>query len=158
MPTKEECLAAGVLEKVRGNLRPHQMATRLLMATSDVATWMKTELTTLVTDDFVQADLAPKLQAVVFCNKFVAGEDFSTPLPHEMRGHPDGVWELRTADLRFFGWFPERNVFIIAAIDTAKKCKDLDLYKGYQTQVARIRGELNVCDGRYLTGDIDDCV
>lgn len=52
-----------------------------------------------------------------------------------------GAWELKTPDVRVFGWFHERDCFIASAIDAAWHVKQVGLYAGYarEAEAHRIR-------------------
>lgn len=68
-----------------------------------------------------------------------------------------GVWELKTADVRLFGWFHEKNCFICAAADTAYQVKHHYLYNGYIEDTVRRRTDLMGEHGAYVKGtDPDD--
>jgi hypothetical protein len=65
----------------------------------------------------------------------------------------DGIWELKTPDLRLFGWFHVKDCFICGALDTAFNVKNSNLYKGYANEVGHFRDELPLDEPKYLTGD-----
>lgn len=65
----------------------------------------------------------------------------------------DGVWELKTPDLRFFGWFPHKDCFIGGALDTAFNVKSHKLYAGYAGEVAYYRGELPLDEPKFIAGE-----
>lgn len=71
-------------------------------------------------------------------------------------GH--GVWELKTADVRMFGWFDTKDCFVCAAADTAYRVKHFNLYQGYISEVARLRDALLAPDGQYVEGNEPDDV
>lgn len=158
MSTLEECCAARLLIKVRGNLRPHQRPDRILLATPRAIDWMNTVLKDLQTDGFVHGAIRPIQQAGVLFNTFVSGADFEPPLPHEMNPKGNGIWEIRTHDLRFFGWFPMRGMFVISDVNTKAKCLDHSLYAGYATQAANDRITINLMDGRFIDGGLQDVI
>lgn len=84
-----------------------------------------------------------------FCggDPLAVGDDFKCLYEHQ-----DGVWELKTADLRVFGWFYQRDVFIAATADAAWKIKEYDLYAGYRDQTKRDRDILDLDPPKYLAG------
>lgn len=57
--------------------------------------------------------------------------------------------ELKTPDLRVFGWLAKRDCFIAAFGDWADKVKDHGLYRGYRLEIRRLRrqwgAELDLC-------------
>lgn len=115
-------------------------------------------LPSLATDGFVDGAIPPLLQAAGLFNRFVAGEPFERPLPREMRPVGGGIWELRTDDLRFFGWFPRPKIFVITAAHPKKVCKDKHLYPALKAQAAHDRANIGLWNGNFMTGNIDDLI
>jgi len=76
-----------------------------------------------------------------------------------LRPVAEGVWELKTSDLRLFGWFHARDCFIWCAV--AAKWKLLEtpgLVFGYVREAARIREELFGQDAQFVRGESPDDV
>jgi hypothetical protein len=70
-----------------------------------------------------------------------------------------GVWELKTPDLRIFGWFPVQNKFIAVNGCDAQKVKEYRLYGGFRDEVVRCRGHLPLDEPKYVAGeDFSDVV
>ena len=157
MSTIEELNTAGRVVRVRGNLRSHQQPTRRLYVTAECIEWMKNVLTAASSDGFVDGAATPKEQVYSLVNKFISGDDFDKPFPHPMFPEVDGVYRFRTADVRLDGWFPEPCCFVVAAMELKENCATV---KGrdneMRDQVIRIREELQINDGAYLTGDYND--
>lgn len=65
----------------------------------------------------------------------------------------DGIWELKQPDLRFFGWFYEKDCFIGGALDTAFNVKSGPLYRGYAAEVAYHRQQLDLNEPKFVPGD-----
>lgn len=156
MSTIEDCKKHGLIQSIGGNLRRHQQATRLLFAVPRAIDWMRTVLPTLQTDGYFDGAVTPKEQAGVLFNRFVAGDDLDPPLPHEMNPKGHGIWEVRTHDLRLFGWFPARAMFVISDIDTKENCVNHGLYPGYFQQAMNERAQINLLNGAYIDGDLQD--
>ena len=72
--------------------------------------------------------------------------------------HEDGVWELKSADIRVFGWFYKRDVFIAAAADAAWKIKEYCLYAGYRDQTKRDRDALDLDPPKFIAGSDPNAV
>jgi hypothetical protein len=84
----------------------------------------------------------------IFCSgqRLAYGTQFK-PLTHIV----DGVWELKTDDLRVFGWFPRKDCFVGTVADDATRIKTYKLYYGYA----------NVTTKSFMTGldlDVPKCV
>ena len=76
--------------------------------------------------------------------------------------HPlmNSVWELRTSDVRIFGWFPRRSTFV--AVGGAMK-RDLkgdaerkDPYQPFINEVVTFRAKLMLDNPKSLTGRLED--
>lgn len=150
MSTLEECYERGLLIKMGGNLRARQQAMRLLLCSVAVVEKMKNELPIMKSDNVIPGSVRPLEQAADIMNRFVSGDDFLPPKPHEMAPAGQGVWRLRTPDLRFDGWFPERNFFVIGAFDSKANCvanraRDDEMYQ----EVIDFRQATNLFDGKF---------
>ena len=62
----------------------------------------------------------------------------------------DCIWELKTKDVRIFGWFPIMDCFIGAAADDATRVKSLNMYAPYRDEAVRFRTRLGL---PFLSGD-----
>ena len=87
---------------------------------------------------------------------FVAGEPLTfgwqfSPLRYVP--HLDGVWYLKTADVRLFGWFPCRDYFIATSVVVADLAKRLRLYRPFGEEVERIRQALPLDEPKFVPGD-----
>jgi hypothetical protein len=98
-------------------------------------------------------DLTPIQQVDALFHDFVSGADLSYyERSHQMLPVDQGVWELKTLDVRIFGWFPLRAAFIIANIDTMERVKTHRLYSGYRDDCIRRRDTLDLEHPKYLSG------
>lgn len=70
----------------------------------------------------------------------------------------DGIWELKTADLRLFGWFTQKDCFVASDCDDAGRVKKVGLYRGYCQQAVRLRDALDLDEPKFITGDDPDDV
>lgn len=61
-----------------------------------------------------------------------------------MRPVAKHIYEIRTSDIRAFGWFISESLFICSSIDDATKVKQYDLYEGYVNQTAADRDKLQL--------------
>lgn len=154
MSTLDECRAQGLLFSIGGNLRRRQQALRLLMACSGAMGVLRRDLAGMTSDDFFPGSNTPLMQAADIFNRFVAGEGLDHPLPpHEMSPLGEGVWRIRTPDLRFDGWFPERNFFVIAAVNTKNQCKLAGFNDAICQHVIIERQTVNLNNGTYVTSE-----
>lgn len=114
---------------------------------------MKVTLPRLQTDGYYPDSASPIQQAAVLFNSFVAGDDLNPPLPHEMRPMGQGIWRLRTPDLRFDGWFPRRNYFVIGAFDSKTGTKAIGRNTQMVAEVLELRENTNLEGGVFLAAE-----
>jgi hypothetical protein len=80
------------------------------------------------------------------------GEMYKPLYPHER-----GIWELRTIDVRIFGWFQRRDCFIGVFAGDATHIHQYHLHAGYRNEVVRLRDLLNLDEPKFVEGiDEDD--
>lgn len=153
MATIHQLCDAGAVVALGGGLDVNEQP---LFAIPHVVEWLGQVLPGLDAD-FHEGRQYPLEQADDLFHDFVSGDDFSYyARSHSMLPRDPGVWELKTPDLRLFGWFAGRGVFIIAEIDTAFRCKKHSLYPGYLGSVVRRRDALNLDEPKFITGDYKD--
>ncbi|WP_432814110.1 hypothetical protein [Sphingorhabdus sp.] len=71
----------------------------------------------------------------------------------------DGVWELKTADVRLFGWFTQRDCFVVSDCDSKYNLiQRRSMYRGYCEQAVRLRDNLALDEPKFVTGDNPDDV
>jgi hypothetical protein len=65
----------------------------------------------------------------------------------------DDVYELRSADLRFFGWFPKMDVFVAVRGDTFTKLKnDPKLYELHRITTLEFRDAIDLDEPKFEPG------
>ncbi len=154
MPTPSDAVAEGLLHKIDGGLDAAEQEQRLLYAMPRAVQWMNDKLEGLDADGYHENAQSPMLQADDLFYTFVSGGVIEGDWPpHVMRPPREGVWELRTADLRFFGWFWRKGVFIISAVDQAARCKKFSLYAGYRNQCVKDRRGFGFDEPSFVEGE-----
>lgn len=135
MPTIEELAKASAVVKFGGGLLRYEIPERAIYGTSEVITWIKGNINGLETDGYIHGAATPKQQLASLLRAYVRGDSYEDfMLPKIMSPNSAWVWELRTHDLRLFGWFYRRGCFIVTDIDTKANCTDNALYNGYRDQ------------------------
>ena len=81
-------------------------------------------------------------------NTFLSGQ----PLVYmkqfrSIRAEKNAVWELKTPDVRIFGWFLRKDCFVAVFGNWADVIKDHDLYRGYRLETRRLRREMGMGEG-----------
>ncbi|WP_140056006.1 hypothetical protein [Oceanibaculum nanhaiense] len=125
---------------------------RCIYLLPNVKKWLEKELPSLVSSWNIAE--SPREQVGVLFWEFCSGERLIHSIQFKSLNHlGDGIWELKTADIRIFGWFQQKDHFIAADIDLAQRVKEHDLYKGYSVQAKRRRDQLNLDEPKCVVGD-----
>jgi hypothetical protein len=75
-----------------------------------------------------------------------------------VRAEENAVWELKTPDVRIFGWFMAKDCFAAVFGNWADTIKDHDLYRGYRIAIRRLRRELEIDETLCVKGVAPDDV
>lgn len=139
------------LSKFDPDLRASEQEFRTLYAAPRFESWVKETLPTLVSNWNI--DLTPELQLVDFLSNYAIGEPLT--FRHQfnpIRYHNHGVWELKTADVRIFGWFYRKDQFVAVVGDQTWHVKNHNLYQGYAGEVVRFRSQLKIDAPKFVAG------
>jgi hypothetical protein len=149
MATILELIDAGRLVKLDPALEDNELEHRYIYAIPEVITSLESELPQWQSQWNIEQTPIQQYDALleIFCSGEVLtyGPQFK-PLNHLS----DGIWELKTADLRIFGWFNVRDSFIAGAIDTAFRVKNHNLYAGHANVVAYRRRLLSLDEPKFI--------
>lgn len=156
MPTPQTLVQQGRLEAIEVELDPDELPERLIYAHPRVVRWLEEVLPTLQSDNYVPGALRPEEQTDVLLYQLISGQGQVALPPKCLRPQEDGVWELRTHDLRFFGWFWRPKIFIMTSIEVASRCKELNLYGGHRDQAKHFRDGLDLEPPKFVSGEIED--
>ncbi len=156
MATLSILAAREELVQIGGGLDAREQPLRRLYALPHVVQWLEGVLPTLQAFS-PTAILTPLEQLDDLFHDFVSGADFSYyERSHSMTPINSGIWELKTEDLRLFGWFHLRNAFIIGNIDTMDRVKTHGLYAGYRSDCERRRDALDLDLPKFIVGLYSD--
>ena len=157
MATLLDLAARGDLHRIDPQLEPNEQEWRTIYALPRLVPVFTTELPTWQSQWKVEQSPVQQIDALleVFCSgtTLTFGPQFK-PLTHIR----DGVWELKTPDVRFFGWFPVRDCFVGVALNTAYNVKNHNLYAGYAGEVERYRNLLSLDEPKFVQGDDPNAV
>lgn len=151
MATILELEARKVLERYDAELGAHQLETRTFFASQRLVRWFNDELPILASNWNIESKPDQQLDSLL--GKYVSGDvmcfqwDLFPLTPHEKC-----VWELKTADLRVFGWFASIDCFVGVVADTAERVKLYKLYAGYIGEVVRYRQSLDLNEPKFVEG------
>lgn len=139
-----------VLQRYEPDLEPGQMAQRVLYATSGFLNWFTNVLPTLKKD---WGSLSPEEQVTRVLWEFVAG----APLVYSqgfknLDPMIDGVWELKTLDVRIFGWFAAKSTFVAVTGELRAALVPWSAYAPYIAAVKQVRSALDLDEPKFLAG------
>jgi hypothetical protein len=150
MATTEQLIGDGVLTRLDIPLDGVDRPWRCILATKGFMVWLTESLPTLEGN---WGDLDPTQQLDAIFADFVAGE------PLEFRKHirviqpwQNGVWEIRTTDLRVFGWFVAKNGFICSSAGLKHQIERHGLYPKHRKRAEAARDRLNLNNPKCVYG------
>jgi hypothetical protein len=130
---------------------------RFIYALPRFQTWVQNELPLLASNWDLENSPVEQFDDLMaqfaLGDALAVGDDFRCLFEHD-----DGVWELKTADLRIFGWFYKRDVFVAASAGAAWKIKEANLYAGFREQTKRDRDQLDLDRPKFLAGSDPNAV
>jgi len=144
MPTITDLVDSGAIVKIDVELAPRDQPLRLLYGTPQFIEWLQE----LLRGDEPSQRLGqtfPAEQIDDLFHSFLSGEPLIfTRQFRVVRAEENAVWELKTADIRIFGWFMAKDCFVCVFGNWADTVKDHDLYRGYRIAIRRLRRELGI--------------
>jgi hypothetical protein len=161
MPTFDKILEEGRLIRLKLRLGRNQFDERELYAYSECLKWMKAEVPKMVTGR-VQSNLTPAEQLITRLLQWITGKPMVYGrMFQDMLPRSDEVWELKTADLRLFGWMYRPRKFIAVCGGYADHYKAPTKTKNYaddRKAVVEARDALPLDGDKFVMGDFDDLV
>jgi hypothetical protein len=157
MATLLELVALGALVKVNPSLGWRDLEVRSIFLLPKAHEWLLKELPESVSNWNIQETPAEQFDTLVY--EFCSG--VSLPVGKRFKAlihRGGGLWELKTADLRLFGWFVQKDCFICSDCNTAGRVKQIGLYRGYCDQAERLRNLLDLDEPKFITGSNPDDV
>ena len=157
MATTVELAALGILVKVDPVLGSKELEMRCIYLLKSAHKWLVEVLPKTDSNWNIQETPSEQLDALIY--EFCSGK----PLPVGKRFKAlvhlgDGIWELKTADLRLFGWFIQKDYFVVSNCDETGRVKQVGLYRGYCEQAVRFRSILDLNEPKFIAGDNPDDV
>jgi hypothetical protein len=113
--------------------------------------WLRDTLPTMIS--VTDAEDTPEEQVYGLLELYAVGEPLVLgKMYRPLFPHKQGVWEFKTADVRIFGWFPQRDHFIGVFADDATHIHQHNLHTGYVNEVIRLRRNLDLDKPRFIAG------
>lgn len=99
----------------------------------------------------------PDVQADAMLYNFITARDLYDFPPHPMRPIEAGMWELRTNDLRFVGWFWSKRDFIVSSVFATSRIKKGEInYDGLREEAKYRRASMGLDEPLFFEGGIDE--
>jgi len=119
--------------------------------------WVQSTLPALAAD---RSEQSPAEQLDDLWARFCLGDVLVVDRHFKPLQHiADGVWELKTTDLRIFGWFPQKDHFIAVLADLKRALVQNRSYGVYRRAVVAARDALPLDNPKFITGtDPNDVV
>jgi hypothetical protein len=158
MPTIADLVESGAIIKIDVDLAPCDQPLRLLYGTPQFVAWLREVLEgAQLSRPLGQASAAEQLDDLF--HSFLRGDRLVfTRQFRVIRAEENAVWELKTPDLRIFGWFMAKDCFVAVYGNWADTIKDHDLYRGYRIAIRRLRRELGIDASLCVKGNSPDDV
>ncbi|MDE4134548.1 hypothetical protein PXK00_15625 [Phaeobacter sp. QD34_3] len=141
-------------------LSPHELPWRSLYGTPDFIDWLDRALPTLDHNDLYD-DLTPQDQVFVAFHEYVAGEEFLEDRRFKkLSWTPERfVWEIKTEEVRVFGWVPHKNAFICCYGDSKDRIETERSYGRYIAQTVYVRDNMDLDEPKLVrSGALHDVV
>jgi hypothetical protein len=161
MATLDNLVVREALRKIEVPLGPRELPHRLLYGFPGFVAWLSNELPRLETGRLQAAD-PPEEQLYYIMHKWIAGREIKYDrMFKDLMPRIDEVWELKTADIRVFGWMYKPCVLIAVFGDYA------DYYKGpasrgnYTAAINKVKKErrnLDLDEPKVTGGTFDELV
>jgi hypothetical protein len=161
MATFDSLLTSKKLIPVALRLRRGQFPERKIYAYPECVEWMRNEVPKMITGR-VASDFTPLEQLVERLRQWIAGDPMEYGrMFHDMDPRTDDVWEMKTADLRIFGWMYRPRQFIAVRggyADDYKEPTKIKTYADDRREVVKARDALPLDGEKFVTGGFNGLV
>ncbi|MDZ4308755.1 hypothetical protein [Allopontixanthobacter sp.] len=152
MATLLDLVQRGELQKLEACLSWREQEERRIYAFPTAVRWLTESLPGLASD--WNLEITPSEQLDDFFVEFCSGHELMferqiRPIRHIRHG----VWELKTADTRLFGWFAARDCFICTNGGLTSDIKKSNLYDGHRDEAVRLRSALDLDEPKFVAGN-----
>jgi hypothetical protein len=153
MATPLDLVDRGRLFKLDPDLGFGLQEFRVIYSSPRLKCWIQDVLPALESDRGLQLTPQEQLQAFVE-EVFCPGDSLTYEWQFKPLTHiGDGIWELKTADIRIFGWFWKKDCFIGSAGDLKSRIMEMHLYRPYAEEAVRFRNDLDLDEPKFIPGD-----
>lgn len=124
---------------------------RLLYGSPNLVAWLDKNLPTMKTQ--WQSVWTPEQQVSILLIQYFYGRPLETPRQYRhLRPHDKWIWELKTDDIRIFGWFYKMDVFIGVVAGDATVIKDNGFAAAMIEETKHFRQNLNLNPPKHIEG------
>jgi len=150
MATLVELRNAGSLVDI-DPLESHELPWRTLYATPDFINWLDVTLPLLPHKPEYSA-MTPQEQVFASFADFASGAAFSDDRRFKkLSASPDNfVWEIKSEEVRVFGWVPEKNVFVCCFGDSKDNIVVNNSYGLHIARTVFMRTNLDLNEPKYV--------
>ncbi|MBT8155161.1 hypothetical protein KMP13_15035 [Epibacterium ulvae] len=141
-------------------LEADELPWRTLYGTQELIQWLENVLPDIDHNELYD-DLLPQEQVLAVFAEYVGGEEFVDDRRFKkLNWNPEYyVWELKTEEVRIFGWVPEKDVFICCFGDSKDTILVKDSYGRYIAQTVYVRNNLDLDDPKFVeSGELKDVI
>lgn len=143
MATLEHLISIGTLLRYEADLDVDELPHRYLYVSPTVDRWLERILPGLPRDRSRQ--LTPSQQVDVILRDFVLGRPLNYGRDHRrLEPHADQVWELKSEDLRLFGWYVREEMFVVVEGHMRKELRPKSAYTPVIERVVAFRAALDM--------------
>lgn len=155
MATVAELVNRGELISFDVGLENFEFAHRRIFGTPEFRDWIDKVLPGME-EGTTGASNTPLEQVDELFFKFTIGEPLSVnrrfrPLLYRGSHSPKHIWEMKTQDVRIFGWFYKMDCFVCAFGESADTVKGEDLYQTMAAKTNYVREHLNLDPPKCVT-------
>ena len=161
MATIHKLLADGQLIDITVPLDRREFQFRWIYALPTFVEWKNSELP-MLQQGRLKATETPEEQFDNILFKWIVGKEIRYgTMFKDLSPIGDEVWELKTVDLRIFGWMFQKDKFVAVFGDYADNYKPPSRRSSYNVAMAKVvsaRKKLDLDQPKFITGVYDDIV
>jgi hypothetical protein len=161
MATLSTLASDGSLVAVTVPLDSRDLPQRLIYGFPEFVRWLREELPNLEPGR-LKAKESPREQLDNMMYRWIAGKEILyNRMFKDLMPMKDEVWEMKTADIRVFGWMYRPLIFMAVFADYADNYKGQNRSASYTTARDRVKAErdrINLDEPKFTAGVFDDLV
>ncbi len=117
-----------------------------------VTTWLAETLPNVT--QYHADDISPRAQVFALLKMFLSGEAMEEGDQFRlMQPVEDDVYELKSSDIRIFGWFYRPAVFVATSVDSMERVHTIaGLSSGHRNSVKHVRQNIELDPPAYIEG------